>query len=656
MKQKVSDYIADFLVSHGVDTIFTVTGGGAMHMNDALGHHPSLHCIYNHHEQASAIAAEGYTRLSGRPCAVCVTSGPGGTNAITGIFDCWVDSIPLFVLTGQVKRETTIAASSVPLRQLGDQEGNIVAMVSPITKYAHMLDDTQDLRYCLEKAWYLAHHGRKGPVLIDVPLDIQGAQVETEDLRAFDPYVSEENDFLPGHTTGIMQNTSEEDNLQNRDDATQDDTVEDGAAKGVIPTEKRLASALASREEPVYDSSYTGRIVELIKNSRRPVILAGEGIRLGGALEDFLKAVDILKIPVVTAWNAQDLMWEDHPYYYGIPGTVGQRPANFAVQNADLLLVLGCRMNIRIISYNRFQFAQDAYKIQVDIDENELKKPTVKIDLPIHADVKDVCRELSALSEGAAGDHSKWVQFCDELFEDYPVILPQYFQTSRPMNPYAFFGILSRKLTGEDAIVCGNGAACVQTFQALALKQGGRIFTNSGSAAMGFGFPASLGAAVARKGDRVICIDGDGSFMMNLQELQTVVYNHLNLKIIILNNNGYHSIRQTQTNLFKGRPLVGVSKDSGVSFPDFQKLAMAFGLPYIGAESLQSLPEKLDELLESEGPVLFEAFVDQKQNFEPKLSSKVHPDGRITSPPLDDMFPFLPEEEYKSIREKAGQI
>ena len=602
MKIRIADYIADFLVNHKVDTVFTVTGGGAMHLNDAFGHHEKLHCIYNHHEQGSAIAAEGYTRLTGKVAAVCVTSGPGGTNAITGVFDCYVDSVPMFVISGQVKRETTVRYTETDLRQLGDQECDIVRVVEPITKFAVMITKPYEIRYQLEKAWYLATHGRRGPVWIDVPLDIQGAVIETEQLTGFE-----------------KKNTEK-------------------------------------KEQPLFDKSEADKILERLEISKRPVILAGEGIRLGEAYKEFVETTSALKVPVVTCWNAQDLLWDSNPYYAGIPGTVGQRAANFIVQAADLLIVLGCRMNIRNISYNKHQFAEKAYKIQVDIDENELCKPTVKIDMPVHADVKDVCAELAHAAADEVGDHREWLRWCRELRKRFPIVLPEYLEVQKPMNPYAFLDIVSENLEGGDAVICGNGAACVQVFQTLKLKKGMRIFTNSGSAEMGFALPAALGAAASGSGRRIICIDGDGSFMMNLQELQTIVHNKLDIKIIILNNNGYHSIRQTQRNLFKGRAHVGIDRESGVSFPELKKIASAFGLSYLRTDSLKNADSRIKKAFETEGPVILEAVLDHKQDFEPKTSSRVLKDGTIVSAPLDDMFPFLPREVYEGIREEAAGI
>ncbi|MBA4686407.1 MAG: thiamine pyrophosphate-binding protein [Candidatus Galacturonibacter soehngenii] len=594
MKIKLSKYIADFLVENGIKDIFTVTGGGAMHLNDAFGHKEGLRCVYNHHEQACAIAAEGYTRLSGNLSAVCVTSGPGGTNAITGVLGGWLDSIPMFIISGQVKRETTIWSTDVPLRQLGDQEFNIVDVAKTMTKYAYMITEPTEIRYHLEKALFLSKSGRPGPVWIDIPLDVQAAIIETDELKGFNE------------------------------------------------------AELCVKENPIYDLSKTQEILERIKQAKRPVILAGTGIRIAGGYEEFLACVDKLGIPVVTAWNAHDLLWKDHPYFCGKPGTLGTRGGNFVVQNSDLLISLGCRMNIRMISYNKFGFAKDAYKIIVDIDENELKKPTIKADMPVHANVRDVMKALAETDYEAANEnHKKWLDWCKKTDAKYPATLPQYYDTEKPMNPYAFMTEMFDCFEEGEKIICGNGAACVISFQAGDIKKKQRLFANSGCAAMGYGFPAAIGGAIAQKGERIICIDGDGSFQMNLQELQTVVYNKLNIKIIYLNNNGYHSIRQTQTNLFDSS-LVGVCDGNGLSFPEAEKIAYAYGISYVKIDNIKDAKEKVKQVLNSEGPVFCEVVVDPNQNFEPKLSSKVLPDGKIVSPDLDDMFPFLPKEEYEA--------
>lgn len=595
MKIKVSDYIADFLSENEIKDVFTVTGGGAMHLNDALGHHPKLKCTYNHHEQACAMAAEGYTRYSGKLAAVCVTSGPGGTNAITGVLGGWLDSIPMFILSGQVKRETTVSTTNLPLRQLGDQEFNIVECVKTMTKYAKMITEPNEIAYHLEKALYIAMSGRGGPVWLDIPLDVQGTLVETDELVHFN-----KNEL-------ILQNA------------------------------------------PKVKKEVIDEIIRKIEASKRPVIIAGTGIRLGNAYQEFLKLIEKLDIPVVTAWNAHDILWKEHKLFCGKPSTVGTRGGNFVVENSDLLISFGCRLNIRQISYNYKNFAQNAYKIVIDIDKAELQKPTLKPDMPIHADVKDVIEKLLETKfENKNDDHKKWLNWCKNVNEKYPACLKKYYAKNKPMNPYAFIDTLFKILPEDEPIICGNGSACVVTFQAADIKKGQRLFTNSGCASMGYGFPAAIGVAVNLNGKRAICIDGDGSFQMNLQELQTVVHNNLNLKIIILNNNGYHSIRQTQTNIFSHHSLVGVSKENGISFPEFEKLAECYGLKYIKINDISMAGKMIKKLLECEGPTICEAVVDPEQNFEPKLSSKVLPDGKIVSPLIDDMFPFLTREEYES--------
>ncbi len=597
MQIKLARYVAEFLVKNGISDCFMVTGGGAMHLDDALGHQDGLHCVFNHHEQACSIAAEGYTRMTGKLAAVCVTSGPGGTNAITGVMGGWLDSIPMFILSGQVKRETTIwSCPDLGLRQLGDQEFDIIGSVSNMTKYAVMVTNPDEIAYHLEKALFLALNGRGGPVWLDIPLDVQGAVIETDDLIHFRPE-AEKPWAAPSLKPGVAQT-----------------------------------------------------ILEKIRQARAPLILAGTGIRLGNAEDKFLKLLDKLQIPVVTAWNANDTVPHDSPCFAGMPGTVGTRPGNFAVQNCDLLLSLGCRLNIRMIGYNHYNFAKNAYKIIVDIDPKELIKPTVKPDMPVNANVSDLIDEMLALEYLPEEKHAAWVAWCHALVAKYPAAQASYRNNGEGLiNPYIFADKLFDHLTPDDRIICGNGSACVVTFQACKIKQGQRMFTNSGCAAMGYGFPAAVGVAVSDNSRRTVCIDGDGSVMMNLQELATVAQNKLDIKLILLNNNGYHSIRQTQTNLFKP-PFIGIDPASGVSFPDFGKLAEAFGVKYFTLDSETNCDAVLEQALNCDGPCICEAVVDPKQNFAPKSSSKVLPDGRIVSPSLEDMFPFLDREEFDAIK------
>lgn len=597
MRIKVAKYISEFLVKNNITDCFLVTGGGAMHLNDAIGHQEGMHCVFNHHEQACSIAAEGYTRMTGKLAAVCVTSGPGGTNAITGVMGAWVDSIPMFVLSGQVKRETTIwSCPELGLRQLGDQEFNIIDSVSNMTKYAVMLTNPVEVAYHLEKALYLALNGRGGPVWIDIPLDVQGAMIETEELIHFNPTI-EKPWQVPEVKVEVAQT-----------------------------------------------------ILEKIKNAKAPLVLAGTGIRLGDADDLLLQFLDKVKVPVVTAWNANDTVAFDNPYFAGMPGTVGTRPGNFAVQNCDLLISLGCRLNIRMIGYNHYDFAKNAYKIIVDIDPRELAKPTIRPDMPVNADVKDLLAKLIEQPYEPEEKHEKWVAWCRNLVKKYPPAQEDYHRTDGGViNPYIFMDKLFDHFENDERIICGNGSACVVTFQASKIKQGQRMFTNSGCAAMGYGFPAALGVAVSDNTKRTICIDGDGSVMMNIQELATVVHNQLNLKLIILNNNGYHSIRQTQRNLFKP-PFLGIDASSGISFPDFGKLADAFGMKYFVLDSEENCDAVLEQALNCEGSCICEAIVDPDQNFAPKSSSKVLPDGRIVSPSLDDMAPFLDRAEFEQIK------
>lgn len=594
---RLADYISHFLVENGITDCFMVTGGGAMHLDDAIGHQDGMHCTFNHHEQACAIAAEGYTRMTGRLAAVCVTSGPGGTNAITGVIGGWLDSIPMFVISGQVKRETTIwACSDLNLRQLGDQEFNIIDSVQNMTKYAVMVTNPQEIAYHLEKALFLATNGRGGPVWLDIPLDVQGAKIDTDKLIHFD------------------------------------------------------AEQEVAWRTPEVKQSAIDILLQKLRDAKAPLVLAGTGIDLAGAQGKLLDFLDKYEIPAVTAWNANDTVAYDNPYYVGMPGTVGIRSGNFAIQNCDLLISLGCRMNIRMIGYTHYDFAKNAFKAAVDVDARELIKPTVKIDLPIHADVIDFLNRMLKQDYEPNDKHKEWIDWCKNLLHKYPAVKDTYHtEGNNFINPYVFTEYLFDNLNSDDRIICGNGSACVITFQAAKIKQGQRMFTNSGCAAMGYGFPAALGVAVSDNSKRTICIDGDGSVMMNIQELATVAHNNLDLKLFIINNNGYLSIRQTQRNLFKP-PFIGIDRDSGVGFPDFRKLSDAFGLEYYKLDKEVNASEIIGEVLTHNGPCICEVVVDPDQNFEPKSSSKVLPDGRIISPSLDDMAPFLDREEFEIVR------
>ncbi|MDO8644144.1 MAG: thiamine pyrophosphate-binding protein, partial [bacterium] len=481
MKIKVSDYIAEKLVEAGIQHLFMVTGGGAMHLNNSLGKNPGLQCIFNHHEQASAIAAESYARLTGKIAALCVTSGPGGTNAITGVYGAYVDSIPMLIISGQIRYDTHVLSTGLPLRQLGDQEIDIIRMVPGITKYAVMVTHAEEIRYHVEKALYLAKAGRPGPCWLDIPMNIQGAMVDPEQLKAYDP----------------------KEDLE---------------------------------EAPIPEPKLIREIIDRIRSAKRPVLFAGSGIRLSGAHADFLKLVEALNIPVVTAWNAHDNIPDDHPLYCGRPGTVGDRAGNFIVQNSDLLFVLGCRLNIRQIGYSWQTFAREAYKIIVDIDPAELKKPTLKPDLPIHANVSVLMKEiLKELKGQKLSAKEEWIHWCLARKELYPVVLKEYWKNKGLINPSCFMQKLGEHLPEGQITVTGDGTACVCAFQAMKIKKGQRLYTNSGCAAMGYDLPAAIGACFGSGKQKIICLAGDGSLQMNIQELQTVAHHKLPIKIFVLN-------------------------------------------------------------------------------------------------------------------------
>ena len=605
MKQRLADYIADFLVSRGITDCFTVVGGGAMHLNDALGHKEGLHCTYNHHEQASAIAAECYARVNNKMAVLCVTTGPGGTNAITGVVGGWLDSIPIFVLSGQVRYDTTARYNEQftdghKLRAVGDQEFDITKSVSCMCKYAVMLEDPLKIRFVLEKAFHLATTGRPGPVWIDVPVNFQGMMIETDGLIGYD-------------------GTDE----QKKDDS-------------LLPTK--------------VDERTIQTVIEKIKNAKRPVLYAGNGIRLSGGFEDFRLAVEKLGIPVCTYWDSIDAIETEHPLYIGRGGNMGDRAGNFAVQNADLVLAVGNRLPIRVTGYNFKAWAREAEVIMVDIDSAELKKPTIHVEFPIHADAKDFFVQLNKALQGQNEPlfkNDEWIHACQNWKKKYPVVLERHKNENDGFaNCYAAFDIISRAIPENTVTVTSNGTCCVAGHQSWFIKKGSRFFNNNAVASMGYGLPASIGACVANNRKTTICLEGDGSIMMNLQELQTVVTNKLPVKIILINNAGYHSIRQTQNNLFSEHCKVGIGPESGdLSFPSFKKICSAFGIPYFEAHSNSEIATAFECAMRKEGCALCEIFVSTEQIFEPKNSARRLEDGTIVSAPLEDLAPFLPREE-----------
>lgn len=590
---RVADYIFKYLADHGARHVFLVTGGGAMYLNDGLRCEKRLTPVCCHHEQACAIAAEGYVRAGNGPGVVSVTSGPGGTNTLTGVIGQWLDSVPVLYLSGQVKFETTIRSCPeiAGLRQLGDQEINIVDIVRPVTKYAAFVDDPKRIRYELEKALHLANSGRPGPVWLDIPLNVQGALIDAEALEGFPV---EQQEPLP------------------------------------VPAPDEMAE-----------------LRRLLSCSERPVIVAGRGIDCAGAGDRFLEVASELGIPVLTTFNGMSLVPDDFPLYAGRIGTLGQRAGNFVLQNADLVLTIGTRNNIRQVSFDWKNYARAARKVAVDIDRAELRKKTFVPDLAICADAGAFLASLSDMLRAGfeQPDWSAWREWCRKRQERCPAFTEEHRNWHDRINPYFFMRELTSQLSGDWDIVAGNGTACVALFQAGVVRKGQRIFWNSGCASMGYDLPAAEGAC-AGSNRNTVCLAGDGSIMMNLQELQTIRHHNLPLKIFLLDNNGYGSIKQTQGNFFDRNELIGCDAASGVSFPDFVALAAVFGFKVFELASQEGLADRLREVLSTPGPVFCVVRMPDHFAFAPKLSSRRLPDGRLVSSPLEDMFPFLEREEF----------
>lgn len=598
MKKRVADYIADYLVEHNITQLFEVVGGGAMHLNDAFGHKAGLHVIYHHHEQAAAIAAEAYARVHNQMAAVCVTSGPGATNAITGCLCAYMGSVPMLLFSGQVRYAVTVRGQGLKLRTNGEQEYDICRSVEGMTKFCEMVSDPMRIRYVLEKACFLARTGRPGPVWLDIPLDVQSAIVETDELYGFD------------------------------------------------------AGKEGYAEKPGFDPEIISRILEKLQTAERPVLYCGMGVRLSGAYEKFMELVDLLHIPVTTGMTTVDCIPNDHPLYAGRPGATGDRAGNFAVQNSDLFLSIGSRLSYKQTGYNTDTWARAAYKIMVDVDPEELKREYLKIDLPVCADAMDF---IERLIDGVKGMKEKlpvrdqWIAQCREWVNKYPVVTPdKYITPDGRGSIYVFYKVLSELMPENAVYVTTSGNSRVVCRQAATMKKGQRVITNHSTSPMGYCLPASIGACIANDRKPVVLITGEGGFQMNLQELQTIKQNKLPVHIVVINNEGYHSIRMTQNSFFKEHTHVGIGEESGdLSFPDISKIAYAYEYPYFESANLDDLEETLRNFLACETYAICQVFVTKSQVTMPKASSRKLPDGRMVSAPLEDMAPFLDREELK---------
>ncbi len=584
---KLSNYIIQFLEQKGVKEVFMLPGGGWMHLLDSLGRARKLNYTCMLHEQAASIAAEACAEYNRNLGVVMVTTGPGGTNAITGVGAAWVDSMPMLVLSGQVKTADLIGKSH--LRQKGAQEINIIDLVKPITKYAALITKAEDIKYHLERAVYEATHGKKGPVWLDIPLDIQAAEINEKKLKGFTP--------------------------------------------PVIKKDITLMSKIS-------------KIIEFINKSEKPLILAGNGINLAGAREDFLKLIQKLQIPVMTTWKTIDLLANNSPLYAGRPGSIAARGANFNLQNADLLLCIGARLDLPQIAFNFKNFGRNAKKIIVDIDGAELKKFNSDSIVGIKADAKDFVKEFLRQIKSVTYKNKFWLKNCKEMLAKYPLVLPEFRKQKKYVNPYVLMEALSKNTDTKDLIVPGSSGACSEiTCQAFELKEGQRFLNNQGFGSMGFGLPAAIGAAIESK-KRTICINGDGGLQLNIQELQTLARLKLPVKLFVLNNQGYGSIRNMQNNHFAGN-LVASDGVKNMTLPDIIKIAKAYGIKCERIINQKNLSSKIKKILDAKGPFICDVLIDPAQQTMPRVSSQKLPNGKMISKPIEDMFPFLPEKEIK---------
>ena len=612
---RVADFIARRLRFLGVNTAYMVTGGAAMHLNDAISREYQKDVHFLHHEQSCAMAAEAFARLTNTPCLVNVTAGPGGINALNGVFGAYVDSIPMIVVSGQAKRETLIQNAHIQgLRQLGDQEVDIISMVNQVCKAATILQNPLDVHEVLNHSFQQAISDRPGPIWIDIPIDVQGSVLPP----AFEAFIE---DPLPD--------------------------------LNLIPESC---------------SEFSDALDELalhLLTDHRPVLYVGSGIRLSNSYDEFIEFLSQWPIACVTGWNSNDLLWDDHPCYVGRPGTVGNRTGNFAVQFAECLLTVGCRLNIRQVSYNWTGFAPRAWKCHLDIDRAELDKPTLDTNLKIHANCSGFFPALSdALTRNVnsigldrariIGHWNEWREWLQKCLITYAPLKESLPPQQGFVNPYRLVHRLTSLLPEHSICVCSDGTACVVGFQAAVFKAGQRMFHNSGCASMGYELPAAIGAWHATH-QPITCLAGDGSIMMNLQELAIIGKHQYPIKIVLINNEGYHSIRQTQQNYFADN-VVGCGIDSGLPFPEFSALARAFGLQYSSVRDESLLDSALQAFYATPIPQIIEIFVSREQQFSPKLASKRLPNGQMVSSSLDDMSPHLSEEELGRLLDEAMKI
>jgi acetolactate synthase-1/2/3 large subunit len=590
MQMKLSDYVVETLAKRGVKHVFLLTGGMAMHLNDSLGKQEGITYVCNLHEQACSIAAEAYAKYDTRLGVAMVTAGPGSTNAVTGVAGAWLDSSPTLFISGQVKTPDLKANTGV--RNRGVQEIDIPAIVGSITKYAVTVTDPTTIRFHLEKALYLALHGRPGPVWIDIPLDVQARQIDPETQEA----------FKPEPTKGVA-----------------------------VGAELRTKVAQA---------------LEMLRAAKRPFMLIGNGVRLAGGQEELGEVIERLGIPFGLTWPAMDLVPDTHPLLVGRPGPMAPRGANFAMQNSDFLLMVGARMDLVMTAFAPAKLARAARKVMVDIDPAEIGKIGEYIAVPICADARDFLKELLAQGiDTPASRYGDWKSRCAEWKTKYPIVLPEHRDSQDRVSMFNFTEILSEELDEGDLIVPTSSGNAIETLlMAFRTKPRQRIFITTGLGPMGFGLPASIGGCLAHGGGRTVCVDGDGGFQMNAQELETVARLNLPIKIFVINNNGYGSIVASQKTYF-GR-LVGADPSSGVTLPDVVKLAHVYGIAGHRIVNQRNLRAEIRDILDAPGPAVVDVCALADEVRAPRVSSLQRPDGTMVSKPLEDLWPFLDREEF----------
>jgi acetolactate synthase-1/2/3 large subunit len=572
---KISDYIADFMANKNVSHVFTIPGGGCIHLNDAFARHNSIKVIANHHEQACALSAEGYARLKGELGVCLVTSGPGGSNAWTGTLCSYQDSVPVMVISGNVNKNLTTDYTGLELRQLGDQEFNVVKTVKNFTKYAFQINDPLTIKYHLEKAYHLATNGRPGPVWLDIPLDVQSFQINPDELKGYD-------------------------------------------------------FDLESINLPLDDIEL---ILKKLSESKKPLIIAGHGVRLSKSVDLLDLILERFKIPVVTSFNGNDAVSNEYKYYCGRFGTHAQIAANKIVQEADFVLSLGSRLYVRQIGYNFKSFAKNAFKVYVDVDKNELHKPTIFPDIRVHSDVFNFLDTIK--NNINVSDISEWKHYCTNLVQNSPTVLDRHMR-SKPLSIYAFMNSLNKQMKSNIPVITSDGSANIVGMQVLKLKKNQRLFSNKSTAPMGYGLPAAIGACFANNKEPLICLEGDGSLHMNIHELQVVYQHQLPIKIFVFNNDGYLSIKITQK-LFCNNLLSLSDVSSGLTLPSYKKIAQAYNIPYKAIKNNKDLQQKVDKCFEINGPQIIEVFVDPNEFHEPKVMAQLDDNGNFIPGELKDI-------------------